>query len=143
MLGIRARPVDVLTDGFDLCRQRRPRCERQARARDQCDRHEVGERVVRELLETVRIDRHQEVRREEERRAVGLGVLHRLDAGAAGSADAVLDDHARRVIAAQLLADESRRDVGAAARRKRHDDAQRLRRGLRERALAKREPDRR
>src|SRR5207248_2398079 len=55
--------------------------------------------------------------------AGALAVLHRPDAGAPRSADAVLDDHRRRIVAAQLVGDQAREDIGAAAGGKRHDDA--------------------
>ena len=80
--GMRTRPRDVLLHRANAVGHRGAGRQREARARDDLDRDEIGERIVGKLLEAVRIDGHQKVRREEQRRAVRIRVLHRIDAGA-------------------------------------------------------------
>jgi len=101
--------------------------------REQRDRHEILVDVVRQLREHVRIHRERADVADDDRVAVRLGARDLLHRDVACSARLVVDDHLLAERLRHLRRHRARDDLGAAARRERHDEPHRLRRpGLRE-----------
>jgi hypothetical protein len=88
----------------------------------QAERHKILLRVVGQVGERHRIDRHRAVVGDEQRVAVGRRLLHGFGAEPHRGAGAVLDDHRLAPLGLHLFGDDARRDVDRAARRGRHDD---------------------
>ena len=87
-----------------------------------------------------RVDRQRALRSDRKRIAVGRREFEYLEADDAVRTGTVVDDHLLAEALGQLLADDARGEVDAAARRKRHDHADRLRWiGLRKRRLRARQ----
>ena len=106
-------------------RHRRVRHQRIGADRDVDDRGEILRDVVgRHLVDRDR--ERQAARRVEQGRAVGRRGDHRLGADDAGRARAVLHDELLAEPLGELLRQQPRHHVDAAARRHRHDDAHRL-----------------
>ena len=111
----------------------------QRRVGEQHDRRQVLLRVVRHLRVQRRVDRQVAGLAEHDRVAVGRRLGDRVDAEVAAGAGLVVDDEGPAGGRGDLLAGLAGNDVGAAAGRERHDDADRLGRpGLREGARAER-----
>jgi len=104
----------------------------------QVDRHQQRRdadeilRIVGQRLDQMRIEDLRPRGREQQRVAVRSGLGDAVGSDDRPGAGLVLDDHRLLQPLAQAIADETRHDVGPAARRKRHDDANDPRRiGLR------------
>lgn len=91
------------------------------------DRREVEARIVRQVVERVRMRDH--VRHVDLQKvvAVGLGLLQSADGDEAVSAGTVVHHHRLLPFLRQLLGDDAQRDLGARARGERRDDAHRPR----------------
>ena len=91
----------------------------------QGDRHEVVERIVGQALVEKLVHHQRRIDRHEQRVAVGRRLRGRLGADQRVGAGPVLDQDRLAPVLAHLLADDARHDVARAARRERHDDADR------------------
>ncbi len=97
-------------------------------ARDEDHRDEVLDVVVRHLRIQARIDRVRADRAHFERVAVGRRLGDEFRADVAARARPIVDDDALAPGFGEVLRDLAGENVGGAARRKRHDEADRLRR---------------
>jgi hypothetical protein len=113
--------------GDRLHRQLRIDDQHERRLREQGQRNEVAERVIRQALVERNIDRHGRCRRHQQRVAVGRGLLHRDRGDDAAGAGLVLDDNALAEPLLQILRHHPRQKIGAATRRERIDDRNRPR----------------
>jgi hypothetical protein len=95
------------------------------------DRNDVALRVVRQRRVDQRVHRERRGVAHEQRMPVRRRGPHLAERDDAGSAGLVLDDHRLVPLAAQVLRDRARDDVGTDADRVRHDDAHRPRRECR------------
>ena len=130
LAGIRLRVGDELL--HRVHRQRRIDHEHVGNAGDQDDRREILDVVVRHLRVQARVDRVRAHGAHFQRVAVGRGLGDQLRADVAAGAGPVVDDDRLAPCVGELLRDGAGEDVGGAARRERHDEADRLRRiGLR------------
>jgi hypothetical protein len=93
------------------------------RAHEVADRLEARDRIVVHLAQ-VRID-DDRVAVDHQRVTVGRGARDRLIGDRGAATGAVLDDHRRPVRLVDLFAQEARKNIGTASRRKRHDDPDR------------------
>ena len=134
LAGVRFAPLRELGQGLHALRYRRTDIVGQHRLRRRRHRDEVPQRVVAQRAETVRVDRHRKVRREQHHASVGLRVLYVLDRDARGGARLVFNQHRGRVRTAQPVREDACNDVGAAACRKADDDVGRFLGRQRERA---------
>ncbi len=138
LAGARLRVGDELGDRLN--RQRRSDHQHERHVRDQRDRHEVLDRIVGQLLVERGVDGQQAARRHQQRVAVGRALGDRIGGDHGPAAGAVLDHERLAETVGEMLAEPAREDIGAAARRVRHDDGDLARgillrrRGLRERA---------
>jgi hypothetical protein len=97
-----------------------------------CDGREIVERVEGKPAVEVRIGDEGRVRRDQQRVAVGRGLGHGFGADLAGGARLVLHHHLLAQAFREPLRQRARKNVGDAARGKRHDNVNRLARiGLR------------
>jgi hypothetical protein len=111
--------------------------ERDGAVADPGDRREVALHVEGTLEVHVVHDRLAADRADEQRVAVGRAAGRRFGADHHAGARLVVDHHRLAKARGELLGESARHDVDAAAGRKRHDDARRLRRiGLRLRERA-------
>jgi len=101
-------------------------------AADHADGREILDRVVGEGAAERRRNRLRARRGDADSGAVGRRLRHRLDADIAAGAGAVFDHDLCAEGRRELLRDDARNDVGAAAGRERHDQADR---SLRPRAV--------
>ena len=108
--------------------QRRIHDQQHLAAGEERHRHEIGERIVGELLVGVRRDRDPGRGADEHRVAVGRRLRRRFRADDAARARAVVDHQRLSERLAHFRRDEPRQYVGCRARRLRQDDADRLRR---------------
>ena len=90
--------------------------------RDHRHRHEALVGVVRKLGEHRRIDRERPDVTEDQRVAVGLRTLHGVHRDIAGAAGTAFDDDLLLPGFGELRSDQARQELGAAARRERHDE---------------------
>ena len=90
------------------------------------DRHEVGQRVVADLGVDGRVGGRGRHRGHAQHVAVGRGLDHLERADRAAAAGLVLHQHLLAQFLAQAGRDDARDDVGGAARREGHDQADRL-----------------
>jgi hypothetical protein len=88
---------------------------------DARDRSKVVERIIGCVLQHLP-RHHMGSGREQQRRAVGLGVLDGVAADGAACATPIVDDDRQSVLLPQLLGDQPGEHVDAAACCKRHDD---------------------
>ena len=114
-------PLHVVAERLDAGWHRRPDVVTQHRCGGWTDRREVGQGIVAQRLEAVRIERHREVRREQHDAAVGLGVLHIFDGNARAGAGLILHQNGRGIGAAHGFGEHAGGDVGAAAGREADD----------------------
>jgi hypothetical protein len=112
--------------GERLVRRLRRNDEDERRARDEADRHEVLERVVRQLRIERRVDREVARLPEDDRVAVGRRLRRLVDAEVAAGAGLVVDHEGPARVGRHVLRHLAGDDVGAATGRERHDDADRL-----------------
>ena len=96
------------------------------RIRDHRHRREILHRIERQRRIDARADRERTDVGEQQRVAIGRGLGDDLRADVAVGAGLVLDDDRLAPRFRELLADRAREDVRRAARRVRHDDADRL-----------------
>ena len=92
------------------------------------DRREVLHRVVRHLRVDADVDRERRDVAEQQRVAVGRRLGDGVGADHAARAGAVVDDDRLAERLGQRLLHDARIEIDRAARRERHDDADRLRR---------------
>ncbi len=105
---------------------------------DQADRREIGNRIERQGREQEFVHRKRH-RLQQHGVAVRVGLGDGIGADRGRAAALVLDHHLLAPDRRQLGGDDARDGVGAAARRKRHDEADEARRkGLRRRGACKR-----
>ena len=123
LAGIRLGIGDEFLRGVD--RQRRVDDEHVRRDRDQRDRREVLDRVVRHLRVEAGVDRVRRQRSHQDRVAVGRRFRNEIGADVAARAGAVVHHNALAPRVAQLLRDRAADDVERSARRKRHDEPHR------------------
>ena len=127
--------ADIELAGIGLCRRDEivERSERRSGAGDdqkveearRRHRGEVGENIVRQLVEQRRRD-GVVVAGHEQRVAVGGGGRAGLRGDDAGGAGAILDDELLMEAARQLLAEDAHADIGDAARAIGHDQRDRM-----------------
>ena len=123
--GFGARERDVLLQRVG--RHRRMHDQDHRVARQQRDRREILQRIVGHRHAHMGRDDQRGFGGHQERVAVRLGLGHRVGADPPGRAGAVLDVERLAVQGRQVRLQHARDQVGAAARRKRHDDAHRSR----------------
>ena len=111
-----------MNSGTVCDRQRRIDDEHERRLHVIGDRHEVGQRVERPLLEQRRPDRHDGAGRHRERVAVGRALEDAFAGDDAGAAGPIVDDHRLAEALRQLVGIETHQRVHPGARRQRHDD---------------------
>ncbi len=92
---------------------------------DQRDRREIAERIERHVRHDVRRHRHRTGGGEKQRVAVGIGFGHVAAAQRAVGAGLVVDIDALAEEGGHLVGDQAADEIGGAARRKRHHDADR------------------
>ena len=97
------------------------------RIRNHHHRREVLRRIERQLRIDARADDQAAEVGEQQRVAVGRALRDEIGADVAVRAGLVLDDHRLAPDLGELRADLAREDVGGAAGRVRHDEADRLR----------------
>jgi hypothetical protein len=110
-----------LSDIFD--RLRRMHRDRDRRQRDQRERSEVLDRVIWQLGVERRVDGVRAHGADQQRLTVGRGFRYDVGTDRATSATPIVDDDSRLQRFPQHLRKRSRDDVGGAAGRERHDDA--------------------
>ena len=111
-----------LLDG--LCGDRRMHRQHIGRQHSQRNRREIAQRIVRQLRVHARIDR-QRRQAHQQRVAVGRRLGDDVVADDGAGAGAVIDHHLLAELLGEFLRDDAADDVGAAARRRRHDQPDR------------------
>ncbi len=109
-------------------RHRRMNLKHHRQRRDLDDGREVLERIVGQGFVEGHIDRHRAARREQYGIAVRRGLGHRVAANIAAGPGLVLDDHRNAELDLQGRLEQTRHQIGDAARRIRHHELDRVRR---------------
>jgi len=126
LVGVGLEPVGQLGQRLDGGRHHGADAEAAGGQGQRRDRDDVGRRVVGQLLVGVRVDGEHGRRTEQQRLAVGRGVLQAGDGDAAAGAHLLLDEHGLGQLAASELGEATRRGVYRAAGREADEDARRL-----------------
>ena len=108
-------------------RKRRMNDQHVGCGRGERDRREILDRIEGHFGEEARVDRERSRRAHQDRVTVGRGLGDDVGADIAARAGPVVDHHLLREAHGESLRDRARDDVGAAARGKGHDEADRLR----------------
>ena len=130
LIGIASAPGNEIGKCFHCAGHHRTDHEQHGRGVDRRNRSEILLRIVTERLVDVRVKANHCGRRQDHGRPVCRAVLQDIQHHTAARTGTVLDDGRRR-IRLHLLRNESRHDIGGAARRKANHDARRRLRWLR------------
>jgi len=96
-------PADQIGKRLHLARHSARHDQGEFESHERCDRHEIRDRIVIQLREDERIERHHRGRRHENGVAVGCAGLCALDRNPSARARDVLDDRCNPEIRAKLI----------------------------------------